>query len=132
MPSIELALLGYQRLIQASTSSSVERLTTKPFRPLKTKKESPSLTIHDLEAGRRTRITEGECEQLTGRSKWSLQKDRSAGKGIPFTKDTNGRIWYEAADVLGYLKNPKYRGTFNYDTSAYLDRMERAREAKRA
>jgi hypothetical protein len=91
---------------------------------------SQPVTIEDLRAGRRARVNEAECEQLTGRKRSSLQRDRWKKKGMQFQKDENGRVWYAASDVLTYLEGHKHKSTQEYDTSTKLANLEKARQAK--
>jgi hypothetical protein len=96
------------------------------------KKEVPvSVCLDDLRTGRRARVNETECAQLTGRRRHSLQRDRWLGKGMQFQKDENGRIWYDTATVLAYMGTKKHRSTNEYDTSTQVERLERARAALR-
>ena len=95
-------------------------------------KEVAAVTLDDLRTGKRARISELECEQLIGRGRASLQRDRWKKKGMPFQKDENGRVWYAAEDVLSYLDGKKHRSTSEYDTHSQVLRLEKAREQKKA
>jgi hypothetical protein len=97
--------------------------------PSSAKKEVP-ITVDDLRTGKRARINEAQCYQITGRKRSSLQRDRWLGKGIPFQADENGRVWYAAEDVLAYLDGEKHRSTSEYDTSSQVARLAKARKAK--
>lgn len=88
------------------------------------------ITVDNLRSGTRARITEAECEQITGRKRFSLQRDRWQQKGMRYQKDENGRIWYAAGDVLAYIDGKKHRSTAEYDTSSHVMRLSKAREAK--
>lgn len=90
------------------------------------------ITVDDLRTGKRARITEAECAQITGRKRYSLQRDRWLQKGMRYQKDENGRIWYSAKEVLTYIDGRKHRSTAEYDTSALVLRLSKAREAKAA
>lgn len=88
------------------------------------------VTLDDLRTGRRARINEIELEQLGIRRRRSAQRDRWKGKGIPFYRDQNGRIFYAAEDVLAYIDSPKHRSTNEYNTSAQLASLAAVRESK--
>lgn len=88
------------------------------------------VTIEDLQAGRRARLNQKETARLTGRGAASLERDRWKGKGMPFSKDENGRVWYAAEDVLAYVQREKHRSTSDYPTSINVLRLEKARSLK--
>jgi hypothetical protein len=92
-----------------------------------------TVRLDDLRSGRRARVNLRECEQLTGRSKASLDKDRVEGRGIPFMKDDeNGRIWYSAEAVLAYLAGKQRKSTSEYRTNKHIAQAEHARNAIQA
>lgn len=86
------------------------------------------VTVEDLQSGRTARINPRQFERITGRSIYSQDRDRWQGKGIPFSKDQNGRVWYAAEDVLAFLDNPKHRSTCEYDTKEKIAALSAARE----
>lgn len=86
-----------------------------------------TVTEFDLRSGRRARINEREASALIGKTVYTLQRDRWQGKGLPFQKDENGRVWYLAADVLAVLDKPRHSGTHEYDTTEAVQRLEKAR-----
>lgn len=93
---------------------------------------SESLRLEDLVLGRRACISEKEYAQLKGCSVYKFQRDRYQGRGTPFQKDEHGRIWYKAADVIADLvERETHRSTNEYDTSAHLQRLAKARKALR-
>lgn len=89
-----------------------------------------TVTLEDLQSGRRARLNQRETAMLTGRGAASLERDRWKGKGMPFSKDENGRVWYAAEDILQYINRPKYKSTSNYPADANLAKMELARSAR--
>jgi hypothetical protein len=92
-------------------------------------RKSTPICIDDLLVGRRVRISERELSQLDGRSIYTHQRNRYLGKGIPFQKDDQGRVWYLAEDVLADLQRKRHRSTSEYDTSSQIKRLSKARSA---
>jgi hypothetical protein len=86
------------------------------------------VTVDDLRSGKVARINPRQFQRLYGRSIYSQDRDRWQGKGVPFSKDENGRVWYAAEDVLSYIDKPKHRSTCEYDTSSNLAALAVARE----
>jgi hypothetical protein len=66
-------------------------------------------------------LTEGDVEEITGRRCSTLQKDRVAGKGIPFVR--LGRlVRYRTSDVDHFIASlPTRRSTSETDGSVTLD-----------
>jgi hypothetical protein len=94
-------------------------------------KELSLICLNDLISGRRPCISEREYAQLKGCSTYKFQRDRYQGKGTPFQKEeSTGRIFYRAEDVLADLQRQVHRSTSEYDTSAQVDRLSKARSAK--
>ena len=89
------------------------------------------ICIDDLISGRRPCISEREYAQLKGCSVYKFQRDRYQGKGTPFRRDEFGRISYSAKDVLADLLRKTHRSTSEYDTSAQIHRLSKARKALR-
>lgn len=89
------------------------------------------ITVEDLRTGKRVRVSEAECSQITGRGRHSLRRDRWLGQGIPYLRDECRRVWYSSEDVLDYLsKATKHKSVSEYDTSRQVKGLEAAREAK--
>jgi hypothetical protein len=88
------------------------------------------VTIADLRSGRRARVNEREYAQLSGKSVYTLQRNRWKKKGIPWMKDDSGRVWYAAEDVVADLDRVKHTSTQEYDTRKEMARLDAAREAR--
>jgi hypothetical protein len=89
------------------------------------------VTIDDLRSGRVARITTRQYARLKGNSVYTPQRERVLGKGIPYQKDENGRVWYLAEDVLRDIEGrPLHKSTREYDTQAHLENLRRARLAR--
>jgi predicted DNA-binding transcriptional regulator AlpA len=63
-------------------------------------------------------LSDRDVEKITGRAQSTLQKDRVAGKGIPFVR--MGRlVRYRQSDVNAYLASlATYRSTSQADEAA--------------
>ncbi len=89
------------------------------------------ITIDDLIAGRRARITEKELSQLTGKSRSKYQKDRLFGKGLEFERDPQtGAISYSREVALAALNLPAHKSTSEYNSNARLQNIEKARQTR--
>jgi hypothetical protein len=93
----------------------------------KATRRSEPVTLDDLRSGRRARINTREFAALRGCQPCTPERERWLGTGIPYSKDSNGRVWYHAVDVLELLDAPKHRGTHEYDTAAHCERLVKAR-----
>jgi hypothetical protein len=66
-------------------------------------------------------LTERELSKLLGRSVASLQKDRVAGRGVPFVKLGPRMVRYHSADVASYIA-----GLARFRSTSQVDDNERA------
>jgi predicted DNA-binding transcriptional regulator AlpA len=66
-------------------------------------------------------LSDRDVEKITGRAQSTLQKDRVAGKGIPFVR--MGRlVRYRQSDVNAYLASlATYRSTSQADETAHSE-----------
>jgi predicted DNA-binding transcriptional regulator AlpA len=66
-------------------------------------------------------LSDRDVEKITGRAQSTLQKDRVAGKGIPFIR--MGRlVRYRQSDVNAYLASlATYRSTSEADKTAHSE-----------
>lgn len=88
-----------------------------------------ALTVEDLRSGRRAEISTREYARLKGCSPYTLERKRWLKKGIPYKTDPEtGRVSYRAEDVLKDLDGPTRRSTCEYDTSANVERLTKARQ----
>jgi hypothetical protein len=69
-----------------------------------------------------TLLTQAQVSAITGRAEPTLEKDRVAGRGIPFVK-LGRSVRYRLSVVEDFIASlPVYRSTAEYTTAAQVER----------
>ena len=91
------------------------------------------VSIEDLRKGLVVKLKPSDRARLIRRSVSTLSRLRNEGVDIPYEVDPRtGRVSYDAKDVLSELDSrQKFQNTAQYEHTG-IERMEHAREAKKA